>query len=263
MRLGLTSYEAKTYLALIKRDSFTAAQVARQAEVPRQRIYDVLGTLVEKGLASTKPGRAVKYSATSPDLAIPRLVADHRAHLEQMEHDAQQMVIELSADFAAGQQETDPLDYIEVLRDRRAINERFDQLQRQIQREILIFTKAPYAKPPQENVEGLEVLRSHEARSMYELSLFDDVEATEGVRMFIEQGEGARCVPELPLKLVIIDETIVMFGMEDPVAGSDDLTIVVVEHPSLARILKVAFEATWQRGMTFDEAREQVLGRQR
>jgi HTH-type transcriptional regulator, sugar sensing transcriptional regulator len=263
MRLGLTSYEAKTYLALIKRDSFTAAQVARLAEVPRQRIYDVLGSLVEKGLASTKPGRAVKYSATSPDLAIPRLVADHRARLEAMETDAEQMVAELSKDFAAGQRETDPLDYIEVLRDRRAINERFAQLQRQIEHEILVFTKPPYATPPQENIEGLEVLRKHEARSMYELSLFDDPEAAAGVQMFIEQGEGARFLPDLPLKLAIIDENIVMFGMEDPVANSDDLTIVVVEHPSLAKILKVAFESCWERGMTFDEARAHVLGRQR
>ena len=29
-RLGLTSYEARAYLALIRRDSFTAAQVARR-----------------------------------------------------------------------------------------------------------------------------------------------------------------------------------------------------------------------------------------
>ena len=32
-----------------------------------------------------------------------------------------------------------------------------------------------------------------------------------------------------------------MFGMEDPVAGGSDLTIVVVEHPSLAAMLKIAF----------------------
>ena len=62
-RLGLTTYEAKAYLALVRRDSSTAAQVARLAGVPRQRIYDVLATLVEKGLASTRPGQVVKYAA--------------------------------------------------------------------------------------------------------------------------------------------------------------------------------------------------------
>ena len=37
-RLGLTMYEAKAYLALIRRGSSTAAEVARIAGVPRQRI---------------------------------------------------------------------------------------------------------------------------------------------------------------------------------------------------------------------------------
>jgi hypothetical protein len=75
-----------------------------------------------------------------------------------------------------------------VLRDRRAINERFEELQAGIKREILVFTKPPYATPPQENVEGLEVTKAHEARSVYELSVFDDPETTEGVRRFVEAG---------------------------------------------------------------------------
>jgi Fe-S cluster assembly protein SufD len=145
-----------------------------------------------------------------------------------------------------------------VLRDRRAINERFEELQAGIKREILVFTKPPYATPPQENVEGLKVTQTHEARSVYELSVFDDPDTTEGVRRFVEAGEQARFVPDLPLKLVIIDESIVMFGMEDPVAGASELTIMVVEHPSLASILKIAFNTVWEQGLTFDEAHERL-----
>ncbi len=259
--LGLTTYEAKAYSALIRRDSSTAAQVARLAGVPRQRIYDVLGSLVEKGLAAARPGHVVKYAATAPDFAVGSLLARHRQHLEELEREAQRVIDELAPAYRAGQEKTDPLEYIEVLRDRRAINERFEELQAGIKREILVFTKPPYAKPVQENVEGIEVTRTHEARSVYELSVFDDPDVSEGVRRFMEAGEQARFVPELPLKLVIIDETIVMFGMEDPVAGSadgSDLTIVVVEHPSLAHVLKVAFDAIWSQGLTFEQASERL-----
>ena len=260
-RLGLTSYEAKAYLALIRRDSYTAAQVARQSGLPRQRIYDVLGSLVQKGLASSRPGSVVKYAATAPDLALDRLIEAHRQELSDMEREARAMVSKMTPAYEAGQSHTDPLEYIEVLRDRRAINERFAELQASVKREILVFTKPPYATPPQENVEGLQVTRTHEARSIYEYSVFDDPAAVEGIRRFIEAGEQARVVPELPLKLVIIDETIVMFGMQDPVAGSSDLTIVVVEHPSLAIALKVAFDATWARGLTFDQAYDRLVTR--
>jgi sugar-specific transcriptional regulator TrmB len=235
--------------------------VARQSGLPRQRIYDVLGSLVQKGLAAARPGTVVKYAATPPELAIELLLGAHRDELSRMERDAQQMIDDLKPAFEAGQEHTDPLEYIEVLRDRRAINERFAELQAGVKREILVFTKPPYATPPQENVEGLEVTQSHEARSLYEYSIFDDTAVMRGVKRFVEAGEQARFVPNLPLKLVIIDETIVMFGMEDPIAGSSDLTIVVVEHQSLAKVLKTAFDAIWDTGLTFDQAHDLLATR--
>ena len=254
--LGLTTYEAKAYVALLGRDSFTAAQVARQAELPRQRIYDVLGSLVEKGLASSRPGSVVKYAAVAPEMAIERLVAAHRRDLADLERSAEMVIGELAPVYASGQAHTDPLEYIEVLRDAGAINERFAELQAGVKDEILVFTKPPYATPPQENLEGLNLLRQHRARSIYEFGVFDDRSVIAGIRTFIEAGEEARFVERLPLKLVIIDETIVMFGMQDPVGSGRDLTIMVVEHPSLAMLLKTSFEATWERGLTIDQAQE-------
>jgi hypothetical protein len=41
------------------------------------------------------------------------------------------------------------------------------------------------------------------------------------------------------------------------VAGDTDLTIVVVEHPSLAHLLKIAFNAVWDQGLTLEQAMRQ------
>jgi len=254
VRLGLTTYEAKAYASLVRRDSYTAAQVARQAGLPRQRIYDVLASLVEKGLASTRPGGVVKYAAIAPEAAVDRLVDARRREMADLERDAVEVIAGLAPQYEAGQTHSDPLEYIEVLRDRGAINERFAELQAGVKREILVFTKPPYATPPQENVEGIEVTRTHEAKAVYELSILDDPATRDGVRRFIDAGENARFVPEVPLKLVIIDEAIVMFGMQDPVGGQEELTIMVVEHHALAQTLKLAFDAVWSAGLTFEQA---------
>ena len=259
--LGLTTYEARAYLALLRRDSSTPADVARLARVPRQRIYDVLATLVHKGLVSQRPGPPAKYAATAPDFAIERLLLRRREELAELERNSREMIEALTPAFAEGQKERDPLEYIEVLRNRRAINERFGELQQAIEREILVFTKPPYATPPQENPEGIAVTHSHTARSVYEFSALDDPDFGAGVRRFISAGEEARFVEKLPLKLVIIDETIVLFGMEDPVAGSTDLTLAVVEHPALAQLLKIAFEAVWEQGITIDELDRAIQAR--
>ncbi len=253
-RLGLTTYEAKAYLALIRRDSSSASEVARVARLPRQRIYDVLASLTQKGLATTHPGSPAAYGATAPEAAVSRLLASHRQELASLERQAETMVEHLTPAYREGQTFTDPLEYIEVLRDPRTITERFNELQGNVKREILVFTRPPYALTPAQNVEGLRLLAEHTAKGVYEFSLFDDTNDVDAVRRFIEAGEQARFVAELPLKLAIIDETIVMFGMQDPLAGSADLTMVVVEHPSLAHVLKIAFLAVWEQGLTFDEA---------
>jgi sugar-specific transcriptional regulator TrmB len=254
IRLGLTSYEARAYVSLVRRDSFTAAQIARTAGLPRQRIYDVLASLVEKGLASARPGSVVKYAALAPELALERLVANRRAEMSDLEREAGALISTLAPEFQAGRTHSDPLEFIEVLRDRGAINERFAELQAGVKDEILVFTKPPYATPPQENRAGIKVSRVHAARSIYELSILDDPATAAGVVRFIEAGEEARFVEEVPLKLVIIDEAIVMFGMQDPVAGSEELTMMVVEHPALALTLKLAFNGVWLRGLTYEEA---------
>jgi hypothetical protein len=60
---------------------------------------------------------------------------------------------------------------------------------------------------------------------------------------------------------VIIDERIVLFGMEDPVEAEAALTMLVVEHPALAQILKIAFMRVWETGMDFDEAAAYVAAK--
>src|ERR1700728_3612667 len=58
VRLGLTKYEARAYAALVRRDGSTPAEVARVAGVPRPRVYDVMDSLVAKGLVVLRPRRA-------------------------------------------------------------------------------------------------------------------------------------------------------------------------------------------------------------
>jgi hypothetical protein len=183
-------------------------------------------------------------------------VTGRRDAMTALARDASDVISRLGPEFQAGRAHSDPLEYIEVLRDRGAINERFIELQGSVKKEILVFTKPPYATPPQENVEGIEVARSHIARSVYEIEVLADDAIARGIKRFIDAGEEARFVDHVPLKLVIIDEATVMFGMQDPMAGAEDLTIMVVEHPALAQTLKLAFNRVWDRGLEFDTAME-------
>jgi HTH-type transcriptional regulator, sugar sensing transcriptional regulator len=256
VRLGLTGYEARAYVALTRRDRATGAELARLARLPRQRIYDVLDGLVARGFATVRAGRPARYTAVAPKEALEGLLAERREELADLERDAASAVERLTPTFAEGRKTSDPLDFIEVLRDPRAIGARFAELQSEVENEILVFTKPPFAIPPAENIQGLELLRSRSARSVYDRTIFDFPEHLEAVEQFVAAGEQARVADDaLPLKLAIMDERVAMFELVDPVAGGDDLTIMVVEHPALAAVLKIAFEAVWANAVEFAKAK--------
>jgi HTH-type transcriptional regulator, sugar sensing transcriptional regulator len=250
-QLGLTTYEARTYLALLRRESSTAAEAARLANVPRQRIYDVLAGLVDRGLVAMRPGQVTKYAADAPEHALERLVSDQREQVAELEQRAALLVEVLGPAFDAGRDESRSLEYIDVLHDRRAIDERFHELQAASTHEILVFTKTA--------LHELELRRGADVRGVYELAAIGNREIVKGVRGLVDAGGGARFVSELPLDLMIVDESIVMFGMEDPVAGTTEQTMMVVEHPALAGLLKIAFNTTWEQGLTLTEARAWAL----
>jgi sugar-specific transcriptional regulator TrmB len=249
MSLGLARYEARVYLALIRRGSYTAAEVAREADVPRQRVYDVLDTLVRRQLATARPGRVATYSAVTPELALARLMAVQRESVDRLERVSQGLAGALQPLWTQGQDHTDPLDYIEILRDPRTISERFADIQRQARRELLTFCKPPFVAPA-ENTEGIAAVRRlHRAggtvRAIYLDDALTDPETAEHVRRFAAAGEEARFARELPLKLVIADASLVLCDMPDPVAGAGSTTTLFIEHPALAGCLRLAFHSVW------------------
>lgn len=253
-RLGLTTYEARAYLALLGRGSLSAAEVARQGGLPRQRIYDVLRSLVEKGMASERPADVTKYSAVPPDHALGRLVETQRQILANAERSAKEMAERLRPAYESGRQYTNPLEYIQVLRGGAAVSGWIAELPDTVQNELLVLTKPPLRRPDPDTEAALAVVKKVPTRSIYESSLLDDPESLEWIQGFVREGEEARFLDELPLKLVIVDEATVLFGLPDREGVSSDLTTMVVEHPALARILKEGFDSLWARSLTLEEA---------
>ena len=82
-QLGLNAYESRSYLVLLGHPKFKALELAARAHVPRQKIYEVLDSLVEKGFAQVVQEKTKLFSAVEPALAIPAYLSGKRKLLEQ------------------------------------------------------------------------------------------------------------------------------------------------------------------------------------
>jgi sugar-specific transcriptional regulator TrmB len=261
--LGLNRYEATVYLSLLGRNHFTAAEIATYAGVPRQRVYDVLDRLAAKGLCVERPGKRKRtYSAVDPSIALPTLLAAFREQ-QALEHQHRVEVLnsvlpDLNQAFADGREEVAPLDYIEILTDRHQVAKRVMTLSRQATQEILMLFKQPLVASIEENIaEAQAVAGRFVRRGVYEETIAGDPMFFNLIRQFHALGEDMRFVPEVPLKVNLYDEHMAVILLRDPVGGQSSLTCLVIEHTSMARALKVAFELLWAQGADYETFCEQ------
>jgi sugar-specific transcriptional regulator TrmB len=99
VRLGFSTYEARTYVGLLLAGGGTGYRISNGTGVPQPKVYETLHRLVERGAAVQVNARPARYVAVPPDELLNRLERDFRRRLERAR---------TSLDFlpAAGEEQT-------------------------------------------------------------------------------------------------------------------------------------------------------------
>ncbi len=258
--LGLTPYEARVMLALLRTGSATTQQLAVLADVPRSSTYQILEGLRAKQLADQLPvdGPAV-WASPSRDEVVDRLEAAQEERLRQYQARATQLRDLLARDVPEAPSVSMP--YVHILRGSSQSSLAYDDLLGEAKRELVMFTRPPYAAevgtPRQPILDMLS--RKVETRVLYQR---DEVRAPEAeawrqeVEAYHEAGVEARVVDELPIKLVVVDRSVALLAMSDPAASDGDgfPTGLLVRHPGFASVQADAFEQLWAEGRPYAES---------
>jgi len=255
-QMGFSDYEAKCYLALFERDSLSVSEVSILAGIPRPNAYEALDKLTAKGLCLSLPGKTKKFAVADPEYLREK-------QLEKLHQTT--MAIQENIDAVAGELlplykrrsfDDSPFDYMEILKDPYHVHRKVIKLCSDSQEEILSFSKPPYAftnkkqREEQKNPQIEALKRGVKVKTIYELPpddndrkiLFDDA-----ARPFLDLGEEARTISDLPIKMAIFDRKTVLFALVDPIIGKPSVTSLVAEHRALAMSFIVLFESFWEK----------------
>ncbi len=262
IKIGLTKSEAVIYLNLLKKKSFTASEISRLSGISRSKTYEILNQLVKKGLCVEILGGVKKYSPANPETAFNGI-------LQKLQHDYQQefenkktLISKLSETlfpfYHSEKENTDPLDYIQVIRERSRLVEKVESLERMVKYEELAFNKAPYAMNiNQDSISKREEFNKLKIgitfKSIYEVDDARKLEFLKNIETFISAGEEVKIANELPMKMMIFDEKIVIIAFQDKITSKPSLTTMIVEHPDLSKALKETFNMYWQKAITLEE----------
>ena len=75
--LGLSTYEANVYAALVLYDNADAKDLTEFLSISKPSVYEALDNLAEMGLAVKRISKPARYSAVSPRMAIDLLMGNH------------------------------------------------------------------------------------------------------------------------------------------------------------------------------------------
>src|ERR1041384_6758080 len=152
--MGLNAYESRSYLVLLGHPKFKALELAARAHVPRQKIYEVLDSLVEKGFSQVVQEKTKLFSAVEPSLAIPGYLGRKRQMLEQELTDngraGSGLIDDLKSLYSEGQGGRGTLDFLRIVTAPAQTAAEYRRMLSEVKGEYLEFSRPPYAVDPLE-----------------------------------------------------------------------------------------------------------------
>ena len=253
-QISLNAYEARAYMVLVGHPKFKALELAARSDVPRQKIYEVLDSLVEKGFAQVVQEKTKLFSAIEPGLAIPHYIARRHQQLQmelgEQSRVADNLVEDLNLAHSEGQGGRGTLDYLRIVADPRQTATHYRRMIAGAGREYLEFSRPPYAVDPlDEQLVKDARLRGVSCRLLLEGSRLDEQHRQ---RLADYQGTGVevRQTDSLPMKLALFDGVRGMVALLDPLVTKPTWTSVMFEHPGMGEAMKGLFEEYWRRSQT-------------
>ncbi len=251
--LGLTTYETRAYLTLLRRGSFSAAELSRVSEVPRQRIYDVIDMLVDKGLCQVRTDSPRTVAAISPTLAVAALAARRARELAAEGEMAQEIASGLTRSLEIlhqkGQGQEGSPQYLSIYRDHSQIVTVAEELARASSKEIrmCLVGPSPFATGKSAEFLGDALERGVTCRALCSQVPTLGAEFGSLRSTYTDRGLTVRRL-RTPLpgpRMLVFDRAAVLLFFPDPLAGSPSFQMLSVTHPQMLALMAFAFESLW------------------
>ncbi len=250
-QIGLNAYEARSYLVLVGHPRFKALELAARAHVPRQKIYEVLDSLVEKGFAQVVQEKTKLFSAVEPALAVPAYLARKRKALEQelteQARSGAALVEDLNNAYSEGQGERGTLDFLRIVSEPAQTAAHYRRMLSEVTSEYLEFSRPPHVVDPLDEQLVKEAReRGVRCRLLFEAGSLDE-EHRQRLDEYERAGVEIRLAESLPMKLALFDCRQGMIALLDPVITRPTWTSVMFDHAGMGEAMKGLFEDHWRR----------------
>ncbi|MCE1165952.1 MAG: hypothetical protein LWX07_11190 [Bacteroidetes bacterium] len=255
--LGLTERESKVYITLLSKKAFTSSELQKTAGIPRTKIYEVLFKLIDKGICvERRAGKVKYYEAVEPKKALHKMLEDYKAgyqrEIEKKSELTENLTRLFNPVFEKNKSLDNPLEFVEVVKDKDQAQKRILDAFRSAKSEVLSMVKGPYVcdtnmRANQQFIEERHMLkRGVRSRKIYESHELDEAAVIiDQFKSLSKIGAQLKATDTVPIKMVVFDERLVIFPLQDTVGNPNELTIISIEHKEMVHACRILFDFLW------------------
>lgn len=267
-KIGLTSYESRAYLALLKLGEAGADEIAMNAEVPMGRIYNVLSILEEARIIRSQDTRPRKYASVEPAVALERLLKNKQEELKNKATEMEVLFNDLKYELSGIVSKNPERSFWTVARG----EESFELIRESVsiaQKELLYFyaSRIP-SERVKKDVAGwkysgvMDALHESLKKGVEIKAIFnkdvdiDSLENLPAVKKLFKHLGGRfdlrlTSIPSTPFD--IIDGKIVSLHMLNPLDPEELFAVINIKDEKLAQELREKFFTVWDKAEIYSQ----------
>ena len=260
-KLGFSDYEAKVFLVLYQGYKMSAAEIAKEARIPRTSVYDILKSFTKKGLCNEvqTPSKLI-YEV------IESRVIEDKVKME-IEQEYKKKLLALQDCFTSIKpvyKTKQPPEFkadVELLKGyNRLRSQKFVELVKQSNKAILIMNRFQYKASSKIDAESKKFFkRGGKVKSIYQSTgdfriqinnKWQNVSHEGLIKLceeFSKQGEEVRFLKEVPQVMAVFDEKIVYFSLFDENIPYRDMSDVIIKNKRFASFITSLFNMHWDK----------------
>src|SRR3989344_4298307 len=259
--IGLTEYEAKAYMTLIKYGVLTAEKVSRLGGIPLPRVYDTIMELRKKGLVLVGKSRPKKFKPIEAKRAIGNFIEYQESlknnQLQEIRDKAKGIIEEIASTETSVVIAEDTMEIWSIER-KSAINKMFDDIKSSAKKEILIFSGDLSWLDDAKNVIKSLTKRGIRCRILVK-GPGKNQQIIKNIKEAQKCGADVKVGYEGDLRAHIVDDKTAAIVRKNPISGKGAETgvpgnessykyeLLVIDNPVLVRPLKENFEFWWNK----------------
>lgn len=261
---GLNLYESKIYSALLRYGAVTRSEIYKIAEVPQNRVYDILNSLINKSLVRQADNQLIVPQH-------PRTIVNSSSYsknknkIMQTKKQIEEQLVLFEKRIKLIQNEKNIFYELEKMYDspstQHPIVNRFLSLFKESKKEILCRTTLPILYPSGQFYD--EVLKAVDRGVSYRRVLgFDYIMAQGEKSVFLDEKRGIKIkvVSETDVKekYYIVDESCVFLRAIKATLDLENEEAFIFNQKEIVNSYKDSFEKLWKDGETLDSFLKRV-----